>query len=324
MESGLRSNYMSHRIIFFGTSEFAAPALNALARDGRFEIAGVVTQPDRAVGRHATLTPPAVKAAAMKLGITTIQQPEKLKEESFTSWIKTEGPACDAFVVISYGKILPRWLLDLPRMGVVNVHGSLLPRWRGASPIQAAIAAGDAKTGVSFMLLDELLDHGPVLSAVETPIHPDDTGGALHDRLALLGAKHLPDTLASFLKKMIQPKEQDHTAATTCGILMREHGRMDWSETADVIARHIRAYQPWPGTWTTYAGERLKIHEASAIMGDESFSPGQGFVFEGFPSVACGDGTALVLRSVQREGKSPASGQDFLHGHAGWESVHLG
>ena len=180
---------MSYRLIFFGTSDFAVPSLNALAKDGRFEITGVVTQPDRPVGRHATLTPPAIKKAAVDLGINEIHQPEKLKDESFQSWIKEVGPACDAFVVVSYGKILPQWLLDLPKQGIVNVHGSLLPRWRGPSPIQAAIAAGDTVSGITIMKIDAEMDHGPLLAIKETPIKPEDTGGSLRDRLASLGAE---------------------------------------------------------------------------------------------------------------------------------------
>lgn len=311
------------RILFFGTSEFATPSLRALASDGRFEITGIVTQPDRAVGRHADLTPPAVKAAALELGIQTIQQPEKLKEEAFQSWIKDVGPSCDAFVVISYGKILPQWLLDLPKNGVINVHGSLLPRWRGASPIQAAIAAGDAKSGVSIMLLDAAMDHGPILEMKEDVIALDDTGGALHDRLAELGARTLPDTLARFLEGKITPMEQDHASATSCGILTREHGKIDWNKAAYEIERLVRAYTPWPGTWTMDDGHRLKILNASVITGDETFATGSCFVFEHQPAVACADGTALLLKQVQREGKAATSGKDFLRGIKNWEGRTL-
>jgi methionyl-tRNA formyltransferase len=311
------------RIIFFGTSDFAVPSLNALVNDGRFEIIGVVTQPDRPVGRHAELTAPPIKQAAKELGITTILQPEKIKDESFTSWIKELGPTCDVFVVVSYGKILPQWLLDLPKHGVVNVHGSLLPRWRGASPIQAAILNGDAESGATIMKLDALMDHGPVIATVTTPIHPEDTGGTLHDRIAQLGAEILPMTLTGLIDGSIQPEEQDHDAATSCGILTRDHGKIDWSTPASDISRMIRAYHPWPGTWTMYAGKRLKITKATVIMGDDAFTPGKCLVFEHQPAVACGDGCVLVLTEVQREGKAASSGHEFLRGVPGWENGQL-
>jgi methionyl-tRNA formyltransferase len=310
-------------ILFFGTSDFAVPSLKALASDGRFEIAGVVTQPDRPVGRHATMTPPAVKVTATELGITTIQQPEKLKDEAFQSWIREVGPACDAFVIVSYGKILPQWLLDLPKKGVINVHGSLLPRWRGASPIQAAIAAGDATSGVTIMLIDAEMDHGPVLAMKETPIHLDDTGGSLHDRLAPLGAEILPDTLAGYLDGTIMPQEQDHSKATPCKILSRDDGKIDWAKSADEISRLVRAYNPWPGTWTMFHGKRLKILKTLTIMADENFKPGQCFVFEKQPAVACGDGSAVVLETVQIEGRSVVTGKQFIATTSEWETAVL-
>lgn len=309
-----------YRILFFGTSAFATPSLRALASDGRFEIVSVVTQPDRPVGRHATVTPTAVKTEALKLAIKTIQ-PEKIKDEFFQERIKEIGPSCDAFVVISYGKILPQWLLDLPKKGVINVHGSLLPLHRGASPIQAAIAAGDATSGVTIMLIDAEMDHGPTLAMKETPILPEDIGSTLHDRLADMGAEMLPNVLADYLDGKISPQEQDHSKATYCKILTRDDGKIDWNKSADEIARLVRAYNPWPGTWTMVGGKRLKILKASTIMADGNFKAGQCFVFEKQPAVACGNGAALVLESVQPEGKNAMSGSDFLKGMKDWEGV---
>jgi len=317
--SGRDDRKVMSRIIFFGTGDFAVPSLTALVKDGRFDVLAVVTQPDRPVGRHATITPPPVKVAATILGITDVRQPETLKDAGFQSWIKSVGRSCDAFVVVSYGKILPQWLLDLPKEGVVNVHGSLLPRWRGPSPIQAAIAAGDAKSGVTIMKIDAEMDHGPILSTVETQIAPDETGSSLHDRLAVLGTEALPKTLADFLDGRVSPVEQDHASATTCKILTRDDGKIDWTRPATDIERLIRAYNPWPGCWTLVGGKRLKIHKASVIAGDDAFKPGQCFVFEKQPAVACGEGTALVLDEIQIEGRASVSGAAFVKGFTGWE-----
>lgn len=311
-----------YKIIFFGTSEFAVPSLEALAQDRRFEIAGVVTQPDRPVGRHAVMTPPPVKkATSHELRATSLplKQPEKIKDEDFQTWIKEVGPSCDAFVVVSYGKILPQWLLDLPKKGAVNVHGSLLPRWRGASPIQAAIAAGDTVSGVTIMKIDAEMDHGPLLEQAEEQILPTDTGGSLHDKLATLGAKLLPDVLAGYLEGKIEPKEQDHSLATHCKTLSRDDGRIDWTKTSAEIERLVRAYDPWPGTWTEVGGKRLKIlaaHVSSVIpvRRGGGIQPGGRFVQDGLPCISCANGTTLVIEKLQREGGTIQSGESFLRG----------
>lgn len=277
------------KIIFFGTSEFAVPSLEALSRDSRFEIAAVVTQPDRPVGRHATVTPPPVKLAAQRLGISTILQPEKISELQAASY----QLQVDAFVVVSYGKILPQWLLDFPKHGAVNVHGSLLPRWRGASPIQAATAAGDEKTGVTIMKLDAEMDHGPILAQAEEKILATDTGGSLHDRLAILGAKTLPDILAGTLDGNIAPKEQDHALATSCKTLTREDGRLDFTKPAQEIERLVRAYDPWPGTWTEVEGKRMKILSVRVVSNEK-----------------------LEIISLQPEGGSAMSASEYVRGHS--------
>lgn len=302
------------RIVFFGTSEFAVPSLEALVRDGRFEIVAVVTRPDRPVGRHATITPPPVKVAAVKLGIP-IFQPEKLKE------LPRDALAADLFVVISYGKILPQWLLDLPKHGCVNVHGSLLPRWRGASPIQAAIAAGDTESGVTIMKMDAELDHGPILAMKSEPIRTDDTGGSLHNRLAILGAEMLPETLAKYLDETITPQEQHHAHATTCRILTRDDGKIDWTKSAEEIERLVRAYNPWPGTWTIHEEKRLKVLSVH-FVGAGLPRPGRGdrastgtFAVDGSQlTVTCGDDNVLELTSVQPEGGKRMSGEEFVRG----------
>jgi methionyl-tRNA formyltransferase len=312
-----------YRILFFGTSEFAVPSLRSLMQDGRFEVVGIVTQPDRPVGRHATLTAPPIKQALLDTPdddrIATkehIFQPEKLLDEPFCSWLKEVGPTCDAFVVVSYGKILPQWLLDLPKKGVINVHGSILPRWRGASPIQAAIAAGDTQSGVTIMQMDALLDHGPIIQIAEEPILPTDTGNTLHDRLALLGATILPSALADYLAGTRIPYEQDHTQATTCKTLSREDGKIDWTKSAEEIERMVRAYNPWPGTWMEYGGKRLKILETIVLSIENRQNPiGTRIINQQKPCIISGQETVIALTKIQLEGKQPMSGEDFITGH---------
>jgi len=324
-----------HRIIFFGTSEFAIPSLRALTQDGRFEIAGIVTQPDRPVGRHAVLTPPPVKmeagswklesgilASSFQLPASPIFQPEKLKDENFKAWITEVGPSCDAFVVVSYGKILPQWLLDLPRQGIVNVHGSLLPRWRGASPIQAAIAAGDTLSGVTIMQIDAEMDHGPLLAQAEEKILDTDTGSALHDRLADLGGRILPDILADYLEGRIEAHEQDHAAATSCKILSRDDGKLNFNKTAQEVERLIRAYDPWPGTWMEFDGKRLKIIAARFGVDDAEKKPSERFVRDGLPCIACADGTVIEIQKLQPESKPAMDGAAFLRGNKDWARCH--
>lgn len=281
---------------------------------------GVVTQPDKPVGRGATMTPPPVKVAAQELGITTIKQPEKMTDAEFKAWAEDIGPTCDAFIVVAYGKIFRDWFLALPKHGLINVHASLLPRWRGASPINAAIAAGDAKSGVSIMKIEAEMDAGPVYRSAETPIHPDDTAETLHDRLAQLGAEILPDIVADVIAGKIQPEEQNSNKATFCKTLTREDGKIDWFSTAEAIALLVRAYHPWPGTWTMVDGKRLKILAVQALMADEMFDPGHRFVFlDGHPAIACGEGTSLELLRVQPEGGKPMSGEEYLRGVKKWE-----
>jgi methionyl-tRNA formyltransferase len=283
--------------------------------DKRFSVIGVVTQPDRPVGRHATITPPAVKVTAQQFELK-IFQPETIKEleadATFQALI-TERP--DVFVVVSYGKILPQRFLDIPTHGCVNVHGSLLPRWRGASPIQAAIAAGDDKSGVTIMQLDADLDHGAIIGASEEPIRADDTGAALHDRLAELGGKFLPDQLAGYLDGSITPREQDHSSATFCKTMSRDDGKIDWTKTAKEIERMVRAYAPWPGTWTELDGKRLKILRV-AVGPDTDLPPETWFIHNTRPHIATGNGS-IELVEGQLEGGKPLRGNLLPHLSAG-------
>jgi methionyl-tRNA formyltransferase len=314
------TNLPTYRLLFLGTPDFAVPSLKVLANDKRFEIVGVVTQPDKPVGRNAVMTPPPVKAAAQELGIQTIKQPEKLTDPEFKAWIEKIGPTCDAFIVVAYGKIFREWFLNLPKHGLINVHASLLPRWRGASPINAAIAAGDSQSGVSIMRIEAEMDAGPVYRTAETSIQPNDTAESLHDRLSILGAKILPDTVVEAIEGKIQPQAQDPNKATFCKTLTREDGKIDWNMPAEAIALLVRAYHPWPGTWTVIDGKRLKILSVQAIQADEMFDTGHRFVFlEDHPCIACGEGSALELLSVQPEGGKPMTGQEYLRGVKKWE-----
>lgn len=290
------------RIFFFGTSEFAVPSLRALAADSRFSIVGVVTQPDRPVGRHATITPPPVKQAAQEHNLP-IFQPEKLKElQTSEAFLSSTADRPDAFVVVSYGKILPQWLLDIPKQGCVNVHGSLLPAWRGPSPIHAAIVAGDKTSGVSIMKLDAEMDHGPLLRTAEEPIQAADTTGALHDRLATLGSTILPDTLADYLAGNLAPTEQNHAEATYCKILTRDDGKIDWNQPASTIDRLVRGMYPWPGTWFMHEEKRIKVLDAKMGI-PTTAAPGTMWIEDRHCFVACGDGQSIELLTIQHAGK---------------------
>ena len=303
------------KVIFFGTSEFAVPSLKALIEDPRFSVEGVVTQPDRAKGRRQVMTPPPIKELALAAGIKEIKQPVKLKDEDFKEWITTVGKDADVFIVTSYGKILPQWLLDIPKKGCINVHGSLLPRWRGASPVQAAIAAGDEKSGVTVMMMDADLDHGAILSMKETAISDTDTGGRLHNRLAELGGDILVETIADYIDGKITPEEQEHSRATFCKKMTREDGRIDWNDDCHVIQRMIRAYDPWPGAWMEIDGKRLKLKAAEIRPNDACHSPGGRYLWKNKPHIKCGGNTALELMRVQPEGKKAMSGEDFARGN---------
>lgn len=309
------------KILFLGTSDFAIPSLRALLNDKRFEIVGIVTQPDKPVGRHAILTAPPIKILAQEKNIPVFQ-PNKISELRLSeSNFETLASACDAFAIVSYGKILPQWLLDIPKHGVINVHGSLLPRWRGASPIQSAIASGDKTSGVTIMKIDAEMDHGPIIALKEEPISETDTGGSLHDRLAAHGGEILPDVLADYIAGKIEPREQDHELATYCKTLSRDDGKIDWTKTSEEIERLIRAYDPWPGTWTEADGKRLKILSAkiippSTVDAIHELPAGRLVIKDKHLFAICGSNTALEIITIQPEGKKPMKGADFISGRS--------
>jgi len=306
-------------IVYFGTSDFAVAPLLALLGSGRFKVAAVVTQPDKAVGRKQEITASPVAKVARERGLALLQ-PVKLKDEAFQCAVAELEP--DIFVVAAYGKILPPALLAVPRLGSLNLHGSILPRHRGASPIQAAILAGDAKTGVSLMSMDAEMDHGPVIATAELPVGSGDTHGSLENRLSGLASRLLLDNLDAVAAGAAKPREQDHAAATYTKIIDKNDGLVDWAaETAAGIERKLRAYDPWPGIFAVWQRDgqplRLKILAARPLPeAPFGLKPGAVYVTENkTPAVATKAG-ALELIKVQAAGKKPAAGQDFLRGYA--------
>ena len=294
------------RLAFAGTPEFALASLEALV-DADHNVVAVLTQPDRPAGRGKRLTPSPVKRFAEAQGID-VMQPVTLKDDAAVAALGATGP--DALIVAAYGLLLPQPVLDLPTRGCINVHASLLPRWRGAAPIQAAIREGDAETGVCLMRMTAGLDCGPVYTCDTTPIGSAETAGELHDRLAAMGANLLVRNLDGILAGDLEPREQDTDAATYAGKITREDARLDWERTAAELDRHIRAYNPVPGAWFELDGEAVKCWSAERVD-DLQGSPGR--VVEADKQgvlVACGSG-ALRLTRLQRPGRKPVTGGEF-------------
>jgi methionyl-tRNA formyltransferase len=297
------------RVVFLGTPAFAVASLDALARAGH-EIAAVVAQPDRPAGRGQALREPATKAWARGRGVRVLQ-PEKVRDGKLAAELAALRP--DVLAVAAYGRILGKDLLDLAPHGAVNVHGSLLPRYRGAAPIQWAVANGEAETGVSIMQMDEGLDTGDVLLQRALAIGPDETAEALSPRLAAVGAAALVEALALAEAGALVPVRQDPARATLAPILTKEDGRIDWTCPASAIAARLRGFSPWPGAWTTLEGRVVKIlearaEEAAAGRPGEARRSGRGL------AVACGGGTALAIARLQPEGRAPQDGLAFLNG----------
>lgn len=295
------------RIVFIGTGEIGLPALRALQKS-EHELVGIVTQPDKPAGRDQSITPPPIKAALADIKLP-ILQPAKIKEAAAIEQIGALEP--DVIVVMAYGQILPRPLLELPKITCLNLHASLLPRWRGAAPIQAAIAAGDRETGITVMYMDEGLDTGDILFQRAIDILPTDTGGSLHDRLA----EAAPDTLLESLSLLAAGRAprvpQEKGLAIYAPKLNREAGRINWNEPAEVIERKIRAYNPWPGAFTEFDNQKLKIFVAT--IADVRGKPGEILQRNAEFVIATAD-RALSLSEVQLEGKRRMSAADFLRG----------
>lgn len=317
------SSISNIKIIFWGTPEFSILALNALIKNG-YDIAAVVTNPDEPLGRKQIITPPPVKVLAEKYKIP-IFQPVSLKDANFIK----ELPPADLFIVASYGKIIPKEILEIPKLGTLNIHPSLLPRLRGPSPIQYTILNGEEETGVTIMKIDELMDHGPVISNSKFQIlNAKITYKELYDKLAELGAKLLIETLPKYIAGEIEPMPQDDSKATYSKILKKDDGRIDWSRKAEEIERQIRAYESWPGSFTVWPdGEnylRLKIEEAEAIE-EEPARGSAGFIWQIEKSeilVKAGKGS-IKIKKLTPAGSKTMKTEEFLRGRPNFIGTNL-
>lgn len=300
-----------------GTPEFAVPTLQALI--AHHEVIGVVTQPDRPAGRNNVLRPSPVKQVAQAHGIP-VYQPEKIRQPAALATLR-EWTA-DVYVVAAFGQILPQALLDTPPHGALNVHGSLLPRWRGAAPIHAAVRAGDRETGITIMQMDAGLDTGPMLSKRAIPIQPTDTTQTLHDALAQIGAELMIETLPGYLSGAITPQPQDERLATYAPQIRKEDGRIDWARPADEIERLVRAFTPWPSTFTYWDGRMLRIL-SGATDPQPAGAPGTVSVRGGRLVIGTGAGGYCPAR-LQLAGKNAISAEDFLRGYPQIAGATLG
>lgn len=305
---------MDIRVVFMGSPDFALPILRSLAAN--YHLIGVVTQPDRPAGRGQQLTPPPVKSLAQDLGLEFIQ-PERLRRPESFALLQAWAP--DLIVVAAFGQILRQNVLDLPRLGCINVHASLLPRWRGAAPIQAALLHGDAVSGTSIMKLDAGVDTGPVLARRELEILPDDTCASLSARLAETGAGLLIETLPGYLAGELTPVAQDETQATYTSMIQKEEGLLDFSQAAQALANRVRAFNPWPGAYLLWQEFPLKVLRAHSQIGPAA-QPGTRAVLDRLPAVRAADAW-LVLDLIQPAGKKSMPGRDFLAGARGWQTA---
>lgn len=312
---------MSPTILFFGASSFAIPSLEVLHRAG-FPIAGVITKPDEPAGRRQKLTPPPVKIAALKLGLD-VYQPKYLKQPEIK-----EIPVADLFIIAAYGAIIPSDVLAIPSRGALNVHPSLLPRWRGPSPVQYTILHGDKEAGVTIMLLDERMDHGPILAHSEwhiansRPVYPE-----LHDTLATRGAELLVEIIPKYVRGEVIPVPQDDMKATYSKLLKKKDGRIDWNKPAEYLERMIRAFTPWPGSWTMWpSGEqiyRVRIERADIDPEEPAWgSPGHVWQSGSRLMIRTGKGS-LAVEQLTLEGRKPVDAASFLRGYPQFSGATL-
>jgi methionyl-tRNA formyltransferase len=300
------------RAVFFGTPAFAVPSLVSLSSVA--DVVAVVCQPDRPAGRGNVLQAPAVKVAALERGLE-VRQPEKLRDGVVAAWLRELS--LDVAVVVAYGRILPPDLLAAPRLGCVNVHGSILPRHRGAAPIQWSVLSGDDETGVTLMQMDEGLDTGPMLATRRTPIGPDETSADLFGRLSHLGAELVREELPKFLDGKLPPVPQDHAAATLAPLLTKELGRLDWRQTARQVHDKVRGLQPWPGCSTTLGARRLivsatRLDDPPTVVGG---APGEVVVIARDRVWVATSHGLVALTELQFEGKKRMSAKEFMAGH---------
>lgn len=312
-------------LVFCGTPQFAVPTLEKLVEAGH-SVPLVVTQPDRPRGRGMEVAASPVKDAAIRLGIAVLQPGAIKNNAEFRSQLAVIAP--DAIIVVGYGRIIPQWMIDLPRLGNLNLHASLLPKYRGAAPIQWAIANGESVTGVTTMRIDAGLDTGDILLQREIPIGPEDTAETLSPKLASIGAELMVETLRGLEHRQVHPTPQDHSQATLAPILKKEDGRMDFARTADDLLYRLRGFQPWPGAFTIFKGKTLQVHRAQPVQLPITLMPGQ-IAVEGMRLfVGCGNnkdtGTALELIEIQLEGKRRMTAQEFINGYRLKSGDHLG
>lgn len=301
---------MPIKTIFLGSPAFAVPSLRALSADPRFDLVQVVTQPDRPAGRGRRLRVPPVKAAAEELGLP-VWQPESLRSDEAVATLAALG--ADLYVVVAYGEILTRRVLALPAHGCLNVHPSLLPRYRGSAPVQAAILNGDAETGVSIIKLVRRLDAGPIVAQERLPLDGTERAGELSERLADLAAEMLPDVAADWVAGRIEAVPQDEDEATFTREIRKADGKIDWAAPAAEIERLVRAMDPWPGAWTTVAGRRLSVLACDISQIATNNPPGTITGSSDGVLVATGEGTVRLLR-VQPEGRRPMDAEDWYRG----------
>lgn len=302
------------KIVFFGSPKFAVPFLNTLIIHEDISVVGVVTQPDKAVGRSSTPKPSAIAETADAYEIPVFK-PENLKDKAVDKQLKPLE--ADAFIVLAYGNIIPNRILEIPPLGVINVHPSLLPKYRGATPMQAAIREGDKVTGISIMKMDKKMDHGPILAQLEIPLPDTVDYPELETIVAYKGPQLLVDSLLGYEKGRLKPTPQDDTKATYVKLFTRDTGRIDWNKhTADEVERMIRAYRPWPGVWTTWNGKRLKILGAQPRKSPllKTKQHGQVFQKEHETRIAIKK-SILAPTHLQLEGSKPTSIEDFIKGH---------
>jgi len=322
-------------LVFCGTPSFAVPTLEKLVEAGH-SVPLVVTQPDRPRGRGMEVAVSPVKDAATRLGIAVLQ-PDTIKNNAeFRSQLAALTP--DAIIVVGYGRIIPQWMIDLPRLGNLNLHGSLLPKYRGAAPIQWAIANGESVTGVTTMRIDAGLDTGDILMQREFPIRPEDTAETLGPKLASIGAELMVETLRGLNTGQVRATPQDHAQATLAPILKKEDGRMDFSRSATDLFNRLRGFQPWPGAFTTFKGKTLQVHRAQPWQHAAKLTPGEIAVEGTRLLVGCGTGngerrdkdkdknadTALELIEIQLEGKRRMTAQEFINGYRPKSGDYLG
>jgi methionyl-tRNA formyltransferase len=307
------NNGVAHRLVFMGSPDFAVPSLRALAE--QYTLSGVVTQPDRPAGRGGAIAAPAVKQAALELGLPLIQ-PEKLRAPEAMEQLHAWSP--DAIVVAAFGQILRPEVLGLPRFGCVNVHASLLPRWRGAAPVQAALLAGDTETGITIMQMDAGIDTGPILAQRGFLIEREATAGTLLASLSTLGAHLLLETLPRYLAGEIRPQSQPAEGASYAPMLKKEDGKLDFALPAEVLSRQARALNPWPGAFFELEGAQVKVLRAHATTETGSDLPaGTRLTLGKAPCITTGEGL-LILDELQPPGKKPMSGKAFLAGARWW------